>query len=127
MDTYDVRGGQLNEVVSSRVVCVFICDVLQRGDIPVYIDSREVDAPHDDVLAVRRHGASQVERQVFDLIHEGGLVDGVFHPGDEVGVGGLVAVCGEGDGGGDGEGVGVRGVLVGKDGEGVRLALEGGA
>ena len=122
-DTYDVGGGQLDEVVGRGVVCVLVRDVLERGLVPVDVDGGEVDAPHDDVLAVCGHGAGEVYGEVFDLVHKGGFVDCVLDPWDEVGVGGLVAVCGEGAGGGDGQGVRVWGVFVREDGESVGFVL----
>lgn len=126
-DTYDVGGGQFQEVVGRRVRRVLLGDVAERGLRPVDVHGRHVYAPEDDVLAVAGDGAGEVDVEVLDLVHEGRLVDRVLDPGDEVGVVGLVAVGGDGVRGRRREGVGVGRVLVREDGERVRLVLQRGA
>lgn len=89
--------------------------------MPLDVDGRQVDAPHDNVLSVGRNRPRQVNIQLLDLVVEGSRIDRVLHPGHEVRIGWLVTVLRQAPSAAGWQRVLVGSIRVGKDGECVGL------
>ena len=67
------RCGQLDQVFGCGVAGVALLHVGQGRLFPVYVDRREVDTPHDEILLVGDHGGvSNADGEGRGLYVEGG-------------------------------------------------------